>query len=97
MIWWVLQAVRLSLEKADLSNLESSVDWLVIKSWQANDKLQMHVRFDVHLNGGSYELELIYPTVFPDCPPMILTVDRSRISGHQYGACLLYTSPSPRD
>ena len=86
MIWWVLQADRLSLEKADLSNLESSVDWLVIKSWQANDKLQMHVRFDVHLNGGSYELELIYPTVFPDCPPMILTVDRSRISGHQYGA-----------
>lgn len=86
MTWWLLQRSRLASEKASLAQLEESVDWLRIKNWYANTELCMCANFTIVHGEREYLLEMEYPSVFPDSPPMIFTEDRIRISGHQYGA-----------
>ena len=100
MTWWLLQRSRLATEKARLVALESSVDWLHVTKWHANPDLSMCVDFRIMHDGEPYALQMVYPSVFPDAPPMIFTEDRTRISGHQYGAdgelCLEYRSDNWR-
>lgn len=94
MIWWLLQRSRLATEKARLAELEDSVDWLHVTKWHATTDLSMCVDFRIVHGAERYSLQMVYPSVFPDSPPMIFTEDRTRISGHQYGAdgelCLEY-------
>lgn len=86
MIWWLARHNRLQSEKAAIAGLEASVDWLQIEKWQASDDLAMCVDFRVTVYGKVFNLRMIYPSVFPDAPPMIYTADKTRISLHQYGA-----------
>lgn len=86
MTWWLYQSTRLSLEKAALAELEGSVDWLRVGRWQAKTDFAMYVDFQITHGGEELAFQMIFPSVFPDAPPMIYTEDRSRISHHQYGA-----------
>lgn len=93
-MWWILQKERFSLEREAVSELESKVSWLQVGKWQADNELAMCFTFQVlHLN-RTFRFKMVYPSVFPDSPPMIYTEDKSRISWHQYGAsgelCLEY-------
>lgn len=94
MIWWLNHSTRLSSEKADVSNLEAAVDWLHVGKWQAKKDLAMCVDFQVTIGNKEFAFQMVYPSVFPDAPPLIYTKDRSRVSQHQYGAdgelCLEY-------
>lgn len=94
MIWWLSQHSRLAAEKATVAELEGSVDWLTVGKWQTNADLVMCLDFAVEHNGKEFGLQMRYPGIFPDAPPMIFTDDQSRISLHQYGPdgelCLEY-------
>ncbi len=94
MTWWLLQNKRLSAEKAALTELEGAVDWLRVSKWHATPDLSMVVDFEIDHGGTTFALQMKYPGVFPDAPPMVYTKDRTRISGHQYGPdgelCLEY-------
>ena len=94
MTWWLLQRSRLSTEKERLATLEGSVDWLQVTKWHANSDLSMCVDFGIVNGCDRYAMQMIYPSVYPDAPPMVFTEDRTRLSGHQYGAdgelCLEY-------
>ena len=94
MTWWLLQRNRLSTEKERLATLEGSVDWLQVTKWHANSDLSMCVDFGIENGCNRYSMQMIYPSVYPDAPPMVFTEDRTRLSGHQYGAdgelCLEY-------
>lgn len=94
MTWWLTRSTRLASEKAIIADLEASVDWLRVRNWHANSNLAMCVDFLVVNGDKEFVFQMIYPSVFPDAPPMIYTEDKSRISLHQYGAdgelCLEY-------
>jgi|TARA_R110002072_G_scaffold303091_1_gene493179 ubiquitin-protein ligase len=94
MIWWLTQSGRLAYEKSSMTDLEGGTEWLQISKWYANEDLSMCVDFQVSHLGKTYALKMVYPSVFPDAPPMIFTQDLSRISFHQYGPegelCLEY-------
>ncbi|EGR1175593.1 hypothetical protein EBN99_20290 [Vibrio parahaemolyticus] len=88
MMWWIFQKDRFSLERAAVSELESKVGWLEVGKWQADpdNELAMCLTFQVlHLN-RTFHFKMVYPSVFPDSPPMIYTEDKTRVSLHQYGA-----------
>src|SRR5690554_117406 len=94
MIWWLLHSRRLAQEKSSMTNLEGDAEWLHISRWYADDDLSMCMDFQISHQGKTYLLKMVYPSVFPDAPPMIFTQDLSRISWHQYGPdgelCLEY-------
>ncbi|MDH4108809.1 MAG: ThiF family adenylyltransferase [Gammaproteobacteria bacterium] len=85
MIWWIFQNSRLSAEKATLTDLEGAVDWLHVAKWHASKDFRMQVDFEIDHCGKKFAFNMIYPSIFPDAPPMIYTADRTRISLHQYG------------
>lgn len=85
MTWWLFHRNRLLSEKGAIADLEATVDWLRISQWQANPDFSMCVDFQIVNNGESFGFQMIYPSVFPDAPPMIYTEGRTLISGHQYG------------
>ncbi len=85
-MWWIFQKERFSLERNAVSELESKADWLQIDKWQAGNDLAMCLTFQVfHLN-RTYRFKMVYPSIFPDSPPMIHTEDKTLISLHQYGS-----------
>ena len=94
MIWWISQNSRLVAEKMAIAELEGSVDWLSVGKWQTNNDLAMCVDFTIEHDGKEFGLQMKYPGIFPDTPPMIFTDDQSHISLHQYGPsgelCLEY-------
>ena len=94
MTWWLFDSARLASEKTAIANLDASANWLTVSRWYANSALLMCVDFSVAHDDAVFAFQMIYPSVFPDAPPMIYTEDKSRISAHQYGAdgelCLEY-------
>ena len=69
-----------------MSELEGSVDWLRVGKWQTNTDLAMCVNFHIVHGDEEFSFQMMFPSVFPDAPPMVYTENRSRISLHQYGA-----------
>lgn len=94
MTWWFTRSTRLASEKAVIADLEASVDWLRIRKWHANAGLAMCVDFLIVNGDKEFVFQMIYPSVYPEAPPMIYTEDKSRISLHQYSGegelCLEY-------
>ncbi len=86
MIWWMTSNARLSSEKAKIAELEATVDWLQVSRWQINVDAAMCVDFQVINEDEVFVFQMVYPSVFPDAPPMVYTKDRTQISFHQYGA-----------
>lgn len=86
MSWWLTRSSRLALEKKAIAQVEDTSEWLTVLNWRATNDLTMCLDLVINHDGTEYALEMSYPNVFPDAPPMIFSSDRSRISDHQYGA-----------
>lgn len=93
MIWWIKQAKRANSERYSIALLNEEVSWLLNIFWEFEDN-QLIVKFDITHQNEIFPLKMVYPVAFPETPPIILTIDKKRISGHQYGnggeLCLEY-------
>jgi len=86
MSWWITNTSRAKSEQIALAQLAETTGWLVGVNWRLHDNLQLTVDFDMRHDRESFELSMVYPSTFPDTPPMVLPRDGSRLSRHQYGA-----------
>lgn len=93
-MWWIYQSSRFYSEKATLKDLEGRSNWLHVKTWHASDIQKMCVEFEITLSDEVFAFRMLYPSVFPDAPPMIYPKNHKRISSHQYAEggelCLEY-------
>lgn len=85
-MWWIFENKRLISEKAALQELEGQSEWLHVINWYTLDVQNICVDFEITLSEETFMFQMLYPSVFPDVPPMIYTKNRIRISSHQYGA-----------
>lgn len=85
MIWWATLPARARDERAQLANLQERSDWLAGLSWRIEEPLRLVADFEIHLKDKNILLTLRYPDHFPDVPPSVVSSERERLSGHQYG------------
>ncbi|MER9353318.1 ThiF family adenylyltransferase [Mesorhizobium sp. M0025] len=86
MSWWLTNASRARSEQVALAQLLERAGWLSAVGWRVGDDLQLIVDFDIQHNGETFSLYMVYPSTFPDTPPMVLSRDSKRLTWHQYGA-----------
>ncbi|RRH89507.1 hypothetical protein EH240_33935 [Mesorhizobium tamadayense] len=86
MSWWLTNASRARSEQVALAQLQERAGWLSAVGWRVGDDLQLIVDFDIQHNGETFSLYMVYPSTFPDTPPMVLSRDGKRLTWHQYGA-----------
>lgn len=88
-------AGRLIQECDELSELESSSDWIQDAYFSQNSNGLLSWSFTLVTEDRSIPLHLVFPVLFPDLPPFVLPADDTvRLSQHQYGEggelCLQY-------
>jgi hypothetical protein len=88
-MFWIFELPdRLLHERAELDALAGEVTWIQAKRWGLDDELRVKVEVDIVINDVIYEVELIYPRLFPDTPAIIRprsSTTTVRWSDHQYG------------
>lgn len=96
MIWWAEQPRRAQSERAAISELADKHDWLQAVVWMLTGELQIAVDFELVVNDRVIPLTLDFPEFFPDVVPSVVSREKERLSGHQYGPsgelCLEYRS-----
>ncbi|RWP43840.1 MAG: hypothetical protein EOR04_06275 [Mesorhizobium sp.] len=87
MIWWVTQSRRATDERLGIADLEQRTAWLANVRWRLANDFILAADFEIILPDSEVvRLTIQYPSFFPDVPPLVLSRDHHRISGHQYGA-----------
>lgn len=86
MIWWLANENRAREEKSALVALQEEHDWLTGVRVRFLDNLQLCVDVEIVHRGERFELAIVYPTTFPDTPPIVMPRGNRRLSGHQYGS-----------
>lgn len=84
-MWFLTNQKLLTREREAIFALQQSTEWLVGLEWTfCGNKLCANVVVKAH--NHDYELRLIYPTLFPQVPPIVFPLNASaRWSEHQYG------------
>jgi len=94
LIWWAEQPRRAQSERAAISELTDEHDWLQAVAWRLTGELQIAVDFELVVNDKVIPLTLDFPEFFPDVVPSVVSREKERLSGHQYGPsgelCLEY-------
>lgn len=85
MIWWWQDQRRAKAEKAAFIALQEEHDWVANVRIRHLAEYQLCVDVDVVHGGETFKLAVIYPTTFPDTPPIVMPYDEKRLSFHQYG------------
>lgn len=85
MSWWLTDVARAKAERTAIAQLSERDGWLSGISWRLGDDLHLIVDFDVQHGAETFGLSMIYPSTFPDTPPMVQPRDERRLSWHQYG------------
>lgn len=85
MIWWWLDQQRAKAEKAAFIALQDEYDWLAGVRTRHLADLQLCVDVDVVHAGETFKLAVIYPSTFPDTPPVVMPYGEKWLSSHQYG------------
>lgn len=85
MIWWWLDQQRAKAEKAAFVALQEERDWLASVRTRHLADLQLCVDVEVIHAGETFKLAVIYPSTFPDTPPVVMPYGEKRLSSHQYG------------
>lgn len=85
MIWWLLDQNRARAEKAAFAALQEKHDWLTRVRTRHLDNLQLCIDIEITHNGEKFPLSVVYPTTFPDTPPVVIPHGEKRLSEHQYG------------
>ncbi|QSY96046.1 ThiF family adenylyltransferase [Rhizobium bangladeshense] len=86
MIWWLEDRQRARLEKAAFAELLEKHDWLRSFRFKYLEGLQLYVEVEIVHDGENFPLAVLYPSTFPDTPPIVLPKSERRLSNHQYGA-----------
>lgn len=84
-LWFLNDQKLLTREREAISALQQSAEWLVGVEWSlCGNKLCATIIVRAH--NHDYELRLVYPTLFPQVPPVVFPLNASsRLSEHQYG------------
>lgn len=87
MIWVVENPARFFAEKEAIGKLAAEVEWIEKIVWTIKDDGLIRVSVDITVGAEIFQVELVYPNLFPDTPAYILPRDRtsSQWSVHQYG------------
>ncbi|MCY1744547.1 ThiF family adenylyltransferase [Ensifer sp. SL37] len=85
MIWWWADQQRTRTEKAAFGVLQEEHDWLTSVRFKHLDNLQLCADVEITHGGEKFPLAVIYPTTFPDTPPIVVPYGERRLSDHQYG------------
>jgi hypothetical protein len=88
MFWYLERIDRLRHERADLEALAGEVTWIQASRWGFYSEARIKVEVDIVINDFTYEVELVYPHLFPDTPAFIrprASTTAVRWSEHQYG------------
>ncbi|MFC5755623.1 ThiF family adenylyltransferase [Rhizobium sp. GCM10022189] len=85
MIWWLSDEQRARAEKLALVALQEEHDWLTSVRSRFLDNLQLCVDVEIVHGGEKFTLAVVYPTTFPDTPPIVMPHGELRLSNHQYG------------
>ncbi|UFW79904.1 ThiF family adenylyltransferase [Rhizobium sp. SU303] len=85
MIWWWADQGRARAEKAAFVALQEEHDWLTSVRIRHLANFQLCVDVEIVHGGEKFPLVVIYPTTFPDTPPIVLPHGELRLSDHQYG------------
>jgi len=89
MLWYLERLDRLQHERAELEALIGAVNWVGASRWGFDNETRIKVEVDIQINNATYEVELVYPGLFPDTPAFIRprsSMTTVRWSAHQYGA-----------
>ncbi|CAN7392270.1 ThiF family adenylyltransferase [Pararhizobium sp. LjRoot235] len=86
MIWWWADQNRARAEKAAFIALQEEHGWLTSVRIRHLGNFQLCVDVEIVHGGEKFPLAVIYPTTFPDTPPIVMPHGERRLSEHQYGA-----------
>lgn len=84
---WVFEHPdRLLEERAAIARLAGEVDWIQATRWGFTRDALLKVDVDLVIGDGLYDVELVYPNLFPDTPAYVRPRSSTeRWSSHQYG------------
>jgi hypothetical protein len=97
MFWSFENRGRLLREKSEIESLAGEVPWIRTLKWGLHKDLKLKVDVDIIVGDITYEVELVYPDLFPDTPVYIRPRSPTEAlwSSHQYidGALCLEWGP----
>lgn len=87
MIWVVENPARFFAEKEAIGKLAAEIEWIGKFAWTIKDDGLIRVSVDITVGNDVFQVELVYPNLFPDTPAYVLPRVRtsSQWSAHQYG------------
>ncbi|WP_416355809.1 ThiF family adenylyltransferase [Aureimonas phyllosphaerae] len=86
MTFWVMQPARAKAERRGVAALMDRSPWLTSVVWGIDEEARLTANFVVRHADEDFPLVMTYPEYFPDVPPVVVPVDRRRLSAHQYPA-----------
>lgn len=87
MFWGLEDPERLLRERSELESLCGEVLWISRFQWGMTKEVMLKVDVDLIVEGTTYDIELVYPILFPDAPAYVRPrTSAARWSSHQYGA-----------
>lgn len=85
-LWFLTNQKLLTREREAVSALQENAEWLIGVEWRLCVGSKLCANVVVRAHNHDYELRLIYPTLFPQVPPIVFPLNESsRLSEHQYG------------
>lgn len=87
MLWAIENAARFLEERKAISDLAGRSDWLQNVRWGFTKGALLKVDADIVVGEETYDVELVYPNLFPDTPAYVRprSSTTERWSSHQYG------------
>lgn len=86
MLWAVENAARFLQERNAISDLAGQVNWLKAVRWGFTKDALLKVDADIAVGEEIYDVELVYPNLFPDTPAYVRPrSSTTRWSSHQFG------------
>lgn len=87
MLWAIENAARFLHERGALEELCGDVAWIKELKWGLTKEALLKVDIDLLIGENVYEVELVYPHLFPDTPAYVRPRTSTELwSTHQYGA-----------
>lgn len=87
MLWTLENPTRFLQERLALERLALEVKWLQTLKWTLTQKGLLQVNAEINVAGEIFQVELIYPNLFPETPAFVRPGNgiTPRWSNHQYG------------
>jgi len=86
MLWAIENAARFLEERKAISDLAGRTDWLQNVRWGFAKGALLKVDADIIVGDETYDVELVYPNLFPDTPAYVRPrSSTAQWSSHQYG------------